>query len=250
VENAPKTAGIPEAMSGVLDSGRFWTMDDFEGKSGDPQSLHKYLYADCDPVNKADPSGYMTLLEVMYSTAQDNGLNVIQGYNALKTMCNVRTIVNTAASVNFWTAVGSMMFGAYFNPSSLKAGFAVVARNYAPDSDIKQASFRVFGMPKGLQFQFAVDMKGGQFRVNWTPGGALQLVGGGSGKSLDSIKVCGVPVAEAKLVWRVGSSWSPDAAHGVQGNVVAGLGVQVMIFKALNFQVKLWSKNNADDIAY
>ncbi|MBZ5579588.1 MAG: DUF6531 domain-containing protein [Acidobacteriia bacterium] len=37
--------------------GRFWTMDALEGKAGDPLSLHKYLYARTDPVNRRDPSG-------------------------------------------------------------------------------------------------------------------------------------------------------------------------------------------------
>jgi len=43
-------------------SGRFWTMDTFEGQQFDPPSLHKYLYVHADPVNKADPSGNLELL--------------------------------------------------------------------------------------------------------------------------------------------------------------------------------------------
>jgi RHS repeat-associated protein len=38
-------------------TGRFWTMDFFEGDSSEPTSLHKYLYASGDPVNKIDPTG-------------------------------------------------------------------------------------------------------------------------------------------------------------------------------------------------
>ena len=38
-------------------TGRFWTMDRFEGRSREPLSLHKYLYASADPVNRVDPSG-------------------------------------------------------------------------------------------------------------------------------------------------------------------------------------------------
>jgi RHS repeat-associated protein len=37
--------------------GRFWTMDSQEGSQEDPLSLHKYTYAQCDPVNFSDPSG-------------------------------------------------------------------------------------------------------------------------------------------------------------------------------------------------
>ena len=37
--------------------GRFWSMDDFEGAIDDPPSLHKYLYASGNPVNRIDPTG-------------------------------------------------------------------------------------------------------------------------------------------------------------------------------------------------
>ena len=40
------------------DSGRFWTMDTYEGNSEDPLSLHKYLYCKGNPVNGRDPSGH------------------------------------------------------------------------------------------------------------------------------------------------------------------------------------------------
>lgn len=39
------------------DTGRFWTMDTFQGRQTDPLSLHRYLYASDDPVNRTDPSG-------------------------------------------------------------------------------------------------------------------------------------------------------------------------------------------------
>ena len=37
--------------------GRFWTMDGFEGRQGDPLSIHKYLYCACNPVDHRDSSG-------------------------------------------------------------------------------------------------------------------------------------------------------------------------------------------------
>jgi RHS repeat-associated protein len=42
-------------------TGRFQTMDSFEGEQSDPASLHKYLYAGDDPVNNIDPSGHSYL---------------------------------------------------------------------------------------------------------------------------------------------------------------------------------------------
>ena len=41
--------------------GRFNRLDPFEGLLDEPQSLHKYTYTHCDPVNGTDPSGLIDL---------------------------------------------------------------------------------------------------------------------------------------------------------------------------------------------
>jgi RHS repeat-associated protein len=45
-------------------TGRFWGMDTWEGETGDPRSLHKYLYASDNPANRVDPSGNFSLAEI------------------------------------------------------------------------------------------------------------------------------------------------------------------------------------------
>jgi len=54
-------------------SGRFQTMDTFEGVIRDPLTLHKYLYANVDPVNRLDPSGHDA------TTAELQGAMGLQG---------------------------------------------------------------------------------------------------------------------------------------------------------------------------
>ena len=42
-------------------TGRFWTMDSYEGIADKPLTLHKYTYANGSPLNYCDPSGHMSL---------------------------------------------------------------------------------------------------------------------------------------------------------------------------------------------
>jgi RHS repeat-associated protein len=46
-------------------SGRFWSMDSFEGLSHSPITLHKYVYANLDPANAIDPSGQIAVAEII-----------------------------------------------------------------------------------------------------------------------------------------------------------------------------------------
>src|SRR5207247_4024034 len=56
-------------------TGRFWTMDENEGNPTDPLSLHKYVYAADNPVNRIDPSGEEgTAIELNISGALVAGL--------------------------------------------------------------------------------------------------------------------------------------------------------------------------------
>lgn len=70
-------------------TGRFWTMDEFEVSSFDPATLHKYLYCSPNPVDFLDPSGNITLYDVQMAIYKYGTLASIAIYNGLRYMGSV-----------------------------------------------------------------------------------------------------------------------------------------------------------------
>jgi RHS repeat-associated protein len=56
-------------------TGRFWSMDTYEGDPQSPMSLHKYLYASGDPVDRRDPSGNDDVAEEVGTASIDLALS-------------------------------------------------------------------------------------------------------------------------------------------------------------------------------
>ncbi len=63
------------------ETGRFHTLDTFEGFNQDPLSLHKYLYANVNPVNFTDPTGKFSLAEIQSNLAAFGNLLKISVIN-------------------------------------------------------------------------------------------------------------------------------------------------------------------------
>jgi RHS repeat-associated protein len=84
-------------------TGRFTSMDAFEGDDFDPMSLHKYLYGGGDPVNTIDPSGQWTLAEIGETIKVATILNGIDTAG----LSGYVTFFRAAA----WGAVGGGAFG-------------------------------------------------------------------------------------------------------------------------------------------
>jgi RHS repeat-associated protein len=100
------------------DTGRFWTMDSFEGNPANPRSLHKYLYASADSANRIDPSGNsdISLNSVLVSSGIGATIGAFAG--AIADYAHHRTVT--------WRAVWQgAAVGAVLGPGALVPSTAV-----------------------------------------------------------------------------------------------------------------------------
>lgn len=79
-------------------TGRFWSMDRYEGDDESPLSLHKYLYAQGNPVNNLDASGNQIDEELAgqaISITEDNAPTI----NLFQTLYGVQSSLTVAAGL-------------------------------------------------------------------------------------------------------------------------------------------------------
>ena len=70
-EQRDMATGLDYLRARYLDtgSGRFFGMDPFQGFQNQPMSLHRFMYANANPVNNIDPSGEITLIQLTVTSA-------------------------------------------------------------------------------------------------------------------------------------------------------------------------------------
>ena len=74
-------------------TGRFLTMDPMPGTTTDPRSLHRYLYAANDPVNKTDPTGnQFDLVSISISISIDTSIQQIYTTQLVHTFFDVQQL--------------------------------------------------------------------------------------------------------------------------------------------------------------
>ena len=65
-------------------TGTFITQDTYQGSIFEPATLHKYLYANANPVMYTDPSGYMFGQTAVLNMRAQETINAMAVYKSLK----------------------------------------------------------------------------------------------------------------------------------------------------------------------
>lgn len=101
-------------------TGRFWTMDTDEGDNLEPLSLHKYLYAAVNPVNRIDPSGNFDVVDFAIAGAIMGALAGMSLYGLLHqgAFSWKKLIFWTLTGAAIGAIVGVSVF--YLGPMSLR----------------------------------------------------------------------------------------------------------------------------------
>jgi RHS repeat-associated protein len=102
-------------------TGRFWCMDSEEGRDVVPASLHKYLYASADPVDRIDPSGDEDLASLSIGSSIGNTLNNVTAIQGQAVMDQVKYGGNAGLKSLFFT-------GAFLGGAIAIQGFGSIAR--------------------------------------------------------------------------------------------------------------------------
>ncbi len=84
----------------VPNLGRFHNSDAYEGRNGEPLTLHKYLYTHANPANGIDPSGHVTIKEVATTFAVSGSINAAFGLG-------FRIASGTQDPKSFWSDIGT-----------------------------------------------------------------------------------------------------------------------------------------------
>ena len=100
-EQFDETTGLYYLRARYMDTstGRFISQDSYAGSISEPVSLHKYLYANANPVSNSDPSGYNTMADFETATGIQGVLRQIATPNPKALLDLVGGIIDVGRDV-------------------------------------------------------------------------------------------------------------------------------------------------------
>lgn len=117
-------------------TGRFWSMDANEGDDGSPLSLHRYLYANVDPVDGIDPSGYQDVVEEEAAEADEEVVDEADIPQRKPIFAQVRQVV-------------AFLVANALIADSIAAGFGAGGNDLTSPSDEQDVRISVYRDTKG-----------------------------------------------------------------------------------------------------
>jgi RHS repeat-associated protein len=141
------------------ETGRFLTMDSYEGCCGNPASLHKYGYGNSNPINLIDPSGNSPILDILFTLTENFHA---RGSKEKQTVTTVRRVNKKLCSV------GAKLAGPYgklrpkleeLNRKLEKAGLPQFQKHHILQDARMLSEFARDGYTTGLGF--ALPLLGG-----------------------------------------------------------------------------------------
>jgi len=129
------------------DSGRFWTMDTYEGDQEDPASLHKYQYCAANPINGLDPSGQMELSELMGAVTTFAYMAANVGLRAAPALARVTVVVFEATTGETVAIGGGAAITGYAALSRVEGGIGAWTTLV---SRLRSIKFGPYGYLQGL----------------------------------------------------------------------------------------------------
>ena len=178
------------ARSYDFGTGRFASTDPFPGVDRNPITLHRYLYAGADPVNRVDPTG-------LFFSGSISETNAVTGVNfslqtAYRSFTTASTFQNLASQVDTYVTVTKIFVGmtlgflAFASEAHVfeKTGGSVSAVIYAfedlrPSALISKYELRfTVNIRSERGYSFNMDSQG----IGLSKGGATSGPGSGKGK--------------------------------------------------------------------
>ncbi len=152
-------------------TGTFISMDSYSGSVYDPVSLHKYLYANANPVTYTDPTGYFSFSELMVTQKIQGIINSVQMSSGL---FKVLRWVNAIVTVY---DVFQQIKGLVEEGKSVDEIIAVMLKDGAIDLLLDGlCSTKIGFILKPVLFVFSLGVQTNQLVWAWTEGTTMDKI--------------------------------------------------------------------------